>query len=163
MPLDITSLSLEGIAVVNIPSMHGGSNLWGESKKADKSSHHALDKSAEVITDRELLKTRSQGGPLPLTSPSPHGPSYPNNRDAAFPVSVCSWVYSCHEVSSSLFSLICFLCCSPEDMSDKRLEVLGLEGAMEMGQIYTGLKSAGLRLAQTPQITIKFSSLTLRT
>lgn len=59
-PLDLSGVSLEGVAVLNIPSMHGGSNLWGETKKGDTKGQ-ATQEEPDVIINPEILKVTSQG------------------------------------------------------------------------------------------------------
>ncbi|NXA57097.1 DGKA kinase, partial [Nothocercus julius] len=128
-PLDLSG-ALSGVAVLNIPSMHGGSNLWGETKRPLGEGRLASATQPPAVTDAETLKTCVQG----------------------------AWGATRGRDLSPLCSCVCVSQHRPRvspDLSDQRLEVVGLEGVLEMGQIYTGLKSAGKRLAKCSEITLR--------
>ena len=51
------------------------------------------------------------------------------------------------------FELIYFFLCL--DIGDKLIEVVGLENCLHMGQVRTGLRSSGKRLAQCSHLIVK--------
>ncbi|KHJ84009.1 diacylglycerol kinase accessory domain protein, partial [Oesophagostomum dentatum] len=88
--------SLEGIAILNIHSIYGGSNLWGRSRKGKTRFNFQL----------------------------------PNANDKAF-----------------LQSRV-------QDIGDGLVELVGLESAMQMGQIKAGVRGAR-RLSQCSTVVIE--------
>ncbi|XP_023244972.1 diacylglycerol kinase 1 [Copidosoma floridanum] len=104
VPLDLAhGPPLQGVALLNIPFTHGGSNLWGEHH-----SKHRLGK-RKKRPDKEL--------------------------------------------STSSFNSI-DLTAAIQDIGDNLIEVIGLENCLHMGQVKTGLRASGKRLAQCSSVQI---------
>ncbi|XP_076824055.1 diacylglycerol kinase beta-like isoform X2 [Clavelina lepadiformis] len=90
----------QGISILNIPSVYGGTNLWGPTKK-----------------QKQKFKLKDSG-----TN---------KQNDLRY---------------------------AAQDTGDKKFEIVGVEGIVEVGQIMAGLK-AGQRLAQGREIIIRTSEL----
>ncbi|XP_075218062.1 diacyl glycerol kinase 1 [Lycorma delicatula] len=107
-PLDLANgQALQGIALLNIPYTHGGSNLWGDNHSRNRAS-----------TRRKNKKKCKE-------------------KDAS--------TSSCNE--TDLNSAI-------QDIGDRLIEVIGLENCLHMGQVRTGLRASGRRLAQCSSVVI---------
>ncbi|XP_069690666.1 diacylglycerol kinase 1 isoform X3 [Periplaneta americana] len=103
--------ALQGIALLNIPYTHGGSNLWGE--------NHGKKRSI---------------------SAAPRIPIRKKDREK--------------ELSTSSFNSV-DLSAAIQDIGDRLIEVIGLENCLHMGQVRTGLRASGRRLAQCSSVVIR--------
>ncbi|XP_003377874.1 diacylglycerol kinase alpha [Trichinella spiralis] len=100
-PLNLNSgPPLEGIAFLNIPSIYGGSNLWGRNANAAKSKRFWGIGSLGMRPNSESLTN------------------------------------SCHLIGNN------------QDMGDKKIEVVGIQSVISMGQVKAGLRTSAKRLAQ---------------
>jgi diacylglycerol kinase (ATP) len=101
---------LQGIALLNIPYTHGGSNLWGEH------------------LSKKRMRKRPFGAGRRLRS---------SNK----------------ELSTTSFNSV-DLSIAIQDIGDRLIEVIGLENCLHMGQVRTGLRASGRRLAQCSEVII---------
>ncbi|XP_020717088.1 diacylglycerol kinase 1 [Ceratitis capitata] len=104
---------LQGVALLNIPYTHGGSNLWGEHL-----SQKRMRKSAGPFRKGKKLKSSDK------------------------------------ELSATSFTSV-DLSVATQDFGDRLIEVIGLENCLHMGQVRTGLRASGRRLAQCSEVIIK--------
>ncbi|XP_033247141.1 diacylglycerol kinase 1 isoform X3 [Drosophila miranda] len=104
---------LQGVALLNIPYTHGGSNLWGEHL-----SQKRMRKSAGPFGKSKKLKSSDK------------------------------------EFSATSFNSV-DLSVAIQDIGDRLIEVIGLENCLHMGQVRTGLRASGRRLAQCSEVIIK--------
>ncbi|EDW74532.1 uncharacterized protein Dwil_GK21353 [Drosophila willistoni] len=114
MALDLANgPHLQGVALLNIPYTHGGSNLWGEHL-----SQKRIRKSAGPFGKSKKLKSSDK------------------------------------EFSATSFNSV-DLSVAIQDIGDRLIEVIGLENCLHMGQVRTGLRASGRRLAQCSEVIIK--------
>ncbi|XP_033124178.1 diacylglycerol kinase beta-like isoform X5 [Anneissia japonica] len=102
--------SLEGIAILNIPSIYGGSNLWGENPSTKKRARIA----------KKAQKQKESG----------------------------------HANVGATQSNVDLLS-AEQSIGDKKIEVVGLDSSLHVGQVKAGIRSSGRRLAQCSTVTIR--------
>ncbi|CAL4114519.1 unnamed protein product, partial [Meganyctiphanes norvegica] len=100
--------SLQGIALLNIPYTHGGSNMWGDN--AMKKRHKTTKSKKKKDRERELSTSS----------------------------------FTSADLSAAI-----------QDIGDKLIEVIGFENCLHMGQVRTGLRGSGRRLAQCSSVVIR--------
>ncbi|UXI18078.1 cAMP-specific 3' 5'-cyclic phosphodiesterase isoform I isoform X11 [Sarcoptes scabiei] len=130
LPLNLKNgPSLQGIAVLNIPSIYGGSNLWGENarRQLNKFSKKSKIQSYGIYQHINPLNHHSQ-------------------EDSSS--SVLGFRESSSSINHDLANAV-------QDIGDRIIEVIGLENCMHMGQVRAGLRASGRRLAQCTSVVMR--------
>lgn len=135
--LDLNGVALQGIALLNIPYSHGGSNLWGEN-----------------LSQKRIRRSTSSSGPFnrmkKLRSADKEISSHSfNSVDLSIAIQGSINIVIRESNFRWMNKLIQCL-----DIGDHRIEVIGLENCLHMGQVRTGLKASARRLGKNSDIGI---------
>lgn len=122
---------LQGIALLNIPYTHGGSNLWGE---------HLSQKRMRKGPFRKKLKNSDKE----LSANSF------NSVDLS--IAIQGWLWDNFPAVRFFSNSLPFFSRPLTDIGDSKIEVIGLENCLHMGQVRTGLRASGRRLAQCSEV-----------